>query len=100
MQLGNDVLFLVSSELDLQDWVKLILSSDNNLLTTSKQEYDKWENYKYQAFSGTLKVEVKNFAVFTPFELEFVRVIPIISEVQDKEEKQNILIRIFNRLRN
>lgn len=76
--LGNDYLFLNTYILDVPVTTKLQLESPDNLLITSKIDYETFNSYKHQVFSEAFHITVENYgAVFTPFKLEFIKVTPL-----------------------
>ena len=78
VQLDNDILILVNDYLDIETTAKLVLQSQDNVFITSKTEYDGFETYKYQSFTGNLEVTISNYgASLTGFNLEFIKIVPL-----------------------
>ncbi len=74
----NDVLILANKKLDIPITARLIINSDDNVLITSKAEYDEWQDYKNQRFTKNINIELQNYGTtFIPFQLEFMRITPI-----------------------
>lgn len=76
IELDNDILVLTSDELDIPINATLILESHDNLFTITKAEYACTSFHKYQAFSNYLKITLKDYGNYVPFQLEFLRVKP------------------------
>ncbi len=76
--LGNDLLVLTSNEIDIPINSTLTLESLNNLFIITRAEYAIINYYKYQVFSNYIKISLKNFSSYVPFQLEFLRIIPTI----------------------
>jgi len=74
----NDILILSNDKIDIPLTAKLIINSDDNVLITSKAEFNEWQDYKNQRFTKNISIELQNYGVnFIPFQLEFMRIIPI-----------------------
>ena len=78
IELNNDILVLTSNDIDIPINATLSLESLENLFNITKAEYTIINFYKYQTFSYYLKIRLKNYGSYVPFQLEFLRVIPII----------------------
>lgn len=78
--LNNDVLILTNKELDVPINATLTLESHDNLFTITKAEYQVITFYKYQAFTNYLKISLKEYGNYVPFQLEFLRVKPYFSQ--------------------
>jgi hypothetical protein len=76
--LNNDILILTSQEIDIPINSTLCLESHDNLFTITKAEYSVITYHKYQVFSNYLKISLKDYGDFVPFQLEFLRIIPSI----------------------
>ena len=76
--IGNDLLILTSSDIDIPINATLTLESLNNFFTITKAEYAIINYFRYQVFSSYLKISLKNFSSYVPFQLEFLRIIPTI----------------------
>ena len=76
--IGNDLLILTSLDVDIPINATLTLESLNNLFTITKAEYAIINYFRYQVFSSYLKINLKNFSSYVPFQLEFLRIIPTI----------------------
>lgn len=78
IDLGNNILVLTNSELDILDTATLVLESLGNLFKATKAEHAAMSFNKYQIFTGHLKISVRNFGAYVPFNLEFIRITPTI----------------------
>ena len=78
IRLNNEIWILTSSEIDIPINATLTIESLDNLFIITKAEYTIINYYKYQAFSNYLKISLKDYGTYVPFQLEFLRVIPII----------------------
>ena len=76
VDLGNDKLVLTSKDVDLPITATLSLESHNNLFAATRAEYMMMTFNKYQVFENYLKVRVRNYGVFVPFQIEFLRITP------------------------
>ena len=76
INLNNDVLILTNKELDIPLNATLILESQDNLYTITKAEFSVITYHKFQTFSGFLKIHLKDYGNYVPFQLEFLRVSP------------------------
>ena len=82
--LGNDLLILTGNEIDIPINSTLTLESLNNLFIITKAEYTIINYYKYQVFSNYIKISLKDFGSYVPFQLEFLRIIPTIWRITEK----------------
>ena len=78
INLNNDILILTNMELDIPINATLTLESHDNLFTITKAEYTVITFHKYQTFSNYLKIHLKDYGNYVPFQLEFLRIIPTI----------------------
>jgi hypothetical protein len=76
IELNNDILILTNAELDIPISATLCLESHDNLFTITKAEYTVLSFHKYQSFSNYLKITLKNYGNYVPFQLEFLRIKP------------------------
>ena len=76
INLNNDILILTSNEIDIPINATLTLESHDNLFTITKAEYSIINYHKYQVFSNYLKISLKDYGDYVPFQLEFLRIIP------------------------
>jgi len=76
INLNNDILILTSQEIDIPINATLTLESHDNLFTITKAEYSIINYHKYQVFSNYLKIALKDYGDYVPFQLEFLRIIP------------------------
>lgn len=76
IELDNDILILTNNELDIPINTTLILESHDNLFTITKAEFACVSFHKYQSFSNYLKITLKDYGNYVPFQLEFLRVKP------------------------
>lgn len=86
INLNNDILILTNKELDIPINATLTLESHDNLYSITKAEYAVITYHKYQAFSNYLKIHLKDYGNYVPFQLEFLRVIPTISSYHHKNQ--------------
>lgn len=77
--LNNDVLILTNRELDIPINATLTLESHDNLFTITKAEFQVITFHRFQAFSNYLKISLKEYGNYVPFQLEFLRVKPTYS---------------------
>ena len=54
---------------------QLEMISSDNVFTTTKKEYDFMDEYRFQGFTDYLDIKTQSDN-FTPFRLEFVKIIP------------------------
>jgi hypothetical protein len=78
IDLGNNILVLTNNELDIPDTAALVLESLGNLFKSTRAEHASMSFNKYQVFTNYLKIGVRNFGAYVPFNLEFIRIIPTI----------------------
>lgn len=78
INLNNDIWILTSNELDIPISATLTLESLHNLFAITKAEFSIVKYYKYQVFSNFLKISLKDYGSYVPFQLEFLRIIPTI----------------------
>lgn len=77
IELGQDTVVLVNSELDIPYTAQVILDGGNNKLETSKSDYEKLSYAHYQFFQDRINVSTSNYGIdFTPYRLEFIRISP------------------------
>ncbi len=80
VDLGQDTVVLVSPTLDIPYTAQLLLDAGNNLLETSKEDYEKLAYMGYQFFQDRLTIQTSNYGIdFVPFRLEFIRISPNIN---------------------
>jgi len=78
IELGQDTVVLVNTELDIPYTAQVILDGGNNKLETSKSDYEKLSYANYQFFQDQINVTTSNYGIdFTPYRLEFIRISPI-----------------------
>jgi hypothetical protein len=77
IDLEQNTVVLVNSELDIPYTAQMILVSGNNSLETSKEDYEKLSYAQYQFFEDRIDVTTSNYGTdFTPYRLEFIRIAP------------------------
>ena len=77
IELGQDTVVLVNSELDIPYTAQVILDGGNNKLETSKSDYEKLSYANFQFFQDQINVTTSNYGIdFTPYRLEFMRISP------------------------
>ena len=77
IELGQDTVVLVNTELDIPYTAQVILDGGNNKLETSKSDYEKLSYANYQFFQDLINVTTSNYGIdFTPYRLEFIRICP------------------------
>ena len=78
IELGQDTVVLVNTELDIPYTAQVILDGGNNKLETSKSDYEKLSYVGYQFFEDLINVTTCNYGTdFTPYRLEFIRISPL-----------------------
>jgi hypothetical protein len=78
IELGQDTVVLVNSELDIPYTAQVILDAGNNKLETSKSDYEKLSYTQFQFFQDQINVTTSNYGIdFTPYRLEFIRISPL-----------------------
>ena len=78
IELGQDTVVLVNTELDIPYTAQIILDGGNNKLETSKSDYEKLSYSHYQFFQDQINVTSSNYGIdFTPYRLEFIRISPL-----------------------
>jgi len=78
IELGQDTVVLVNTELDIPYTAQVILDGGNNKLETSKSDYEKLAYAGYQFFQDLINVSTSNYGTdFTPYRLEFIRISPL-----------------------
>ena len=78
IELGQDTVVLVNSELDMPYTAQVILDAGNNKLETSKSDYEKLSYAQFQFFQDQINVTTSNYGTdFTPYRLEFIRISPL-----------------------
>ena len=78
IELGQDTVVLVNTELDIPYTAQIILDGGNNKLETSKSDYEKLSYSHYQFFQDQINVTTSNYGIdFTPYRLEFIRISPL-----------------------
>jgi len=78
IELGQDTVVLVNTELDIPYTAQIILDGGNNKLETSKSDYEKLAYAGYQFFQDLINVTTSNYGTdFTPYRLEFIRISPL-----------------------
>jgi len=77
VQLGQDTVVLVNSELDIPYTAQVIIDSGNNKLETSKSDYEKLSYIRHQFFQDRITITTANYGLyFIPYRLEFIRISP------------------------
>lgn len=76
ISLNNDLLILTNNEIDIPINATLTLESHDNLFTITKAEYSIINYHKNQVFSNYLKISLKDYGDYVPFQLEFLRITP------------------------
>ncbi len=76
INLNNDILILTNKELDIPLNATLTLESHGNLFTITKAEFEVITFHKFQTFSRYLKIHLKDYGNYIPFQLKFLRVSP------------------------
>ena len=77
IELGQDTVVLVNTELDIPYTAQVILDAGNNKLETSKSDYEKLSYTQFQFFQDQINVTTSNYGIdFTPYRLEFIRISP------------------------
>ncbi len=75
IQLGKGLFFLINEHLDLPTTATLLIQSQNNILTATKDTYN--NNFTLRPFRGYLNIKTINYGnSFTPFTLTFLKVMP------------------------
>ena len=73
---SNNIYYLVNKAIDCPVEYRLIISSPDNFLQTSKNEYEN-SNLKINSFRKFIEVEVENYEKkVIPFKLEFLIISP------------------------
>ena len=78
MILNNDILILTSPEIDIPISATLVLESYDNLFIITRAEYSIINYHKYQVFSNYLKIVLRDYGTYVPFQLEFLKITPIL----------------------
>lgn len=82
IDIGNAFYFLSNRNLsDLDESSRLRIRSSDNSLTTSKIDFENLSFSKHECFRDYLEVSILNYAKFTPFKLEFLKVQPIYHDI-------------------
>jgi hypothetical protein len=77
IELEQDTVVLVNTELDVPYTAQIILDGGNNQMETSKEDYEKLSYAQYQFFEDRIVVTTSNYGIdFTPYRLEFIRIAP------------------------
>jgi len=77
IELGQDTVVLVNTEIDIPYTAQVILDGGNNKLETSKSDYEKLSYSGFQFFQDQISVTTSNYGIdFTPYRLEFIRISP------------------------
>jgi len=77
IELGQDTVVLVNTEIDIPYTAQVILDGGNNKLETSKSDYEKLTYSGFQFFQDQISVTTSNYGIdFTPYRLEFIRISP------------------------
>jgi hypothetical protein len=76
IDLGNETLILTSNELDIPITATITLESLDNIFKATKTEYAAMKFNKNQVFTGFLKISVRNYGSYVPFNLEFLKITP------------------------
>jgi hypothetical protein len=77
MELGQNTAVLVNIDMDVPATAQLIIDSGNNMLVTSRRDYEKLTYAGYRFFEDAIEVSLNNYGEkFTPFRLEFLQIIP------------------------
>ncbi|GHT78396.1 hypothetical protein FACS189464_1760 [Bacteroidia bacterium] len=81
IQLKQNTVVLVNETLDIPYTAQLVIAGGNNILVTSKCDYENTGYAGYQFFEDAIDVSVINYGVsYTPFRLEFIQIIPKITD--------------------
>ena len=74
---NNDIVILSNDKLDVPITSTVKINSNENVLITSKTEFENWSEQRNQQFSNTITVETKNYGLlFVPYQLSFMRIQP------------------------
>ena len=77
IELKQDTVVLVNTELDIPPTAQIILDAGNNKLETSKLDYENLAYSAYQFFQDRISVITSNYGMdFIPYRLEFIRISP------------------------
>ena len=76
IELNNEALILTSDELDIPITATITIESLDNIFKATKSEYGAMKFNKNQVFSGFLKISVRNYGSYVPFNLEFLKITP------------------------
>lgn len=76
LNLGNSLLVLTQNDVDIPITAVLTLESAGNVFSVTRAEYLSMNHNKNQVFENFLKVSLKNYGEFIPFQLEFLKIIP------------------------
>jgi len=77
IDLRQDTAVLVNIEFDIPYTAQVILDSGNNIMETSKSDYEKLAYAGYQIFQDQITVKTANYGEsFTPYRIEFLCISP------------------------
>lgn len=76
INLDNDILVLTSQDIDIPISATLTLESHDNLFAITRAEYSVTGYFRFQVFSGYLKISLRGYGNYVPFRLEFLRIVP------------------------
>lgn len=68
--------YLVSKELDINIITALYLGSENNFISTSKEDWEFDNDYRMETFRNYLHVRTENAPLSFEFKLKFLKVTP------------------------
>lgn len=75
IELNNDIYILNTRTLP-NEMKSISLISSDNIFEASREEYDYMDEFRYQSFCDYLEIKSDFIEAFTPYRLEFVKVIP------------------------
>lgn len=82
INIDNAFFFITNKNLnDIDESARLRIRSSDNSFTTSKLDYANLELSRYKCFRDYLEIQLMNYATFTPFKLEFLKVQPIYHDI-------------------
>jgi hypothetical protein len=83
IQMNQNTVVLVNETLDIPYTAQIIISGGNNILVTSKCDFENLGYAGNQFFEDAVDVSTNNYGeAFTPFRLEFIQIIPKITQKQ------------------
>jgi len=79
---GNNFYYLISEKIDIPVNAKILIESEDNVISFSKSEFEYDKVHELEQFNGYLKIRVENVdvATFTPFKLKFLKNIAMRNE--------------------